>query len=339
MAIKTQSSENYLLIATCSVLLASCGGSGGNTTETATTGTFSVGITDAPVDSAQMVLVEFTGVSVKPSDGEEENLPLSGDSQTCQDLLAGTDPAPTPEGESTVRCIELKELQGTLSASLIDDELLNAGSYNWMRLDVNAERGVMDSIIVLDDGGQESLYVPSGNETGLKLNSGFTVLAGGSHNFVIDFDLRKSINNPQGFADYKLIPSLRLIDLSESGNITGTVDATLLTAEGCTGDINTEDGFAVYIYEGGVDTVTGDEGSESAPHTSASVSLDDDSGRYEYTAGFLTPGEYTLVFTCQAADDSPEVADESIVFVESTDSPTTVVADEDSVVNFSAAEG
>lgn len=205
-----------------------------------------------------------------------------------------------------------------------------------MRLDVDAERGVLDSIIELDDG-LYSLYIPSGDETGLKLNSGFTVLAGGSHDFVIDFDLRKSVNDPRGFADYRLIPSLRLIDLSESGNITGTVDTSLLTAEGCTGDVNTLDGFAVYVYEGGSGTVLGDEGSDNAPLTSASISLNDDSAMYEYTAGFLPPGEYTAVFTCQAAGDSPEDAGDSIDFVESADSPTTVEADEDSVVNFSAA--
>lgn len=314
--------------------LSACGGGGGGNTPAETNGTFSLSVTDAPVDNAQMVLVQFTGVTVKPNNGDEESLALSGDSQTCEDLNDGIDPRPTPDGETTVRCIELKALQGTQSASLLDGELLAAGEYNWMRLDVDAERGIQDSIIVLDDGGVESLYIPSGNETGLKLNSGFTVLAGGSHDFVVDFDLRKSVNNPQGFPDYILKPSLRLIDLSASGNITGTVEGTLLTADGCSGDINELDGYSVYIYAGGAGTTLGEEGSENAPLTSAGVSLNDESGLYEYTAGYLTPGEYTAVFTCQAADDSPEFDGVVFVFVESADSPTMVVADEDSVVNF-----
>lgn len=318
--------------------LVACGGGSDSNEPELTTGALSVALTDAPVDSARMVLVQFTGLTIQSSNGEKESLPLSGDSQTCQDWLGGVEPSPTPEGGNTVRCVELKELQGTQSTSLLDGEFLTAGDYSWMRLDVDAERGVMDSIIVLNDGSEESLYIPSGSETGLKLNSGFTVLAGGIHDFVIDFDLRKSVNDPQGFSDYRLRPSLRLVDLAESGNIKGTVDTALLTAEGCTGDINTESGFAVYIYEG-ADPILGDEGSDNAPLTSASVSYNADSGMYEYTAGFLAPGEYTAVFSCQATEDLPEVADDSIAFVESADSPTTVVADEDNVVNFSAAEG
>jgi hypothetical protein len=178
------------------------------------------------------------------------------------------------------------------------------------------------------------LLVPSGSQSGLKLNTGFTILAGGSHDFMIDFDLRKSVNNPQGFADYRLKPSLRLIDLSASGNLVGSIDSSLLTAEGCTGDTSNVDGFAVYIYAGGEGTVVDQEGSENPPLTSASISLNGGSGLYEYTVGFLAPGEYTSVFTCQAGDDSAETADDVVSFVESADSPVTIVADQDSTVNF-----
>jgi Domain of unknown function (DUF4382) len=313
--------------------LLACGG--GGSSSGSSTGTLSINVTDAPVDSADKVLVQFTAVTVKPDIGEAETISLSGDSQSCRDLLDGIDPSPTPSGEDTVRCIELKELQGTESANLLDGVTLTAGNYDWIRLDVEAGRDTMDSIIVLDDGRRESLYIPSGNESGLKLNSPYTILAGGNHSFVVDFDLRKSINDPQGFPDYRLRPSLRLIDLSESGNIVGTVDAALLTADGCSGDVNTGSGFAVYVYEGGEQTITGEEGSTNAPLTSASLHLNSDTSEWEYTVGFVAPGEYSVVFTCQAADDSVEASDNDISFVESPDSPTSVLANEDSSVNFS----
>ncbi len=313
--------------------LVACGSGGSSDDGGAGTGTVNVSITDAAVDNAEKVLVQFTGVTVKPAEGEALSLALSGDSQTCAQYLEG-ETSPTADGEPTIRCIELKELQGTDTANLLAGVTLAAGNYNWMRLDVDAERGAMDSIIEINTGEMYSLYVPSGSQSGLKLNSGFTVLAGGSHEFVIDFDLRKSVNNPKGFEDYRLIPSLRLIDLAESGNIVGTVDDALLTAEGCSGDVNTGDGFAVYVYEGGAGTNIGEEGSSSAPLTSASVNWEADANRWRYTVGFLAPGEYTVAFTCQAADDSAEEAENGIAFTPSTGIPVSVAANQDSVVNF-----
>jgi hypothetical protein len=305
------------------------GSSGGSAN--ATTGTMNLSVTDAPVDSAKMVLVQFTGVSVKPKEGDAIAIALSGDSQTCQDYLDGIAPAPTPNGGVTVRCVDLMAFQGNQSAQLLRDEQLTAGDYTWMRLDVDAERGVLDSIIVLNDGSEESLYIPSGSETGLKLNSGFTIVAGAQHNFVIDFDLRKSVHNPQGFADYMLKPSLRLVDMGASGSIAGTVEASLLTADGCT-----ENAYAVYVYQGD-SAVIGEQGSDNAPATSAGVSLNPDTGLWGYTAAFLPPGAYTVAFTCQAAADSNEVPDDNIDFVTSPDSPTTVISGETSTVNFGPA--
>jgi uncharacterized protein DUF4382 len=306
--------------------LASCGSGSSGGSSGPTTGRFSLGVTDAPVDHAEKVLVQFTGVTVKPKEGAALELDLTGDSQTCEDLRYGNnDPSPTPAGEPTVRCIDLLTLQGTESENLLANVTLDAGEYNWIRLDVDADRGTLDSIIQLIDRSWESLYIPSGSQSGLKLNSGFTILAGGSHQFVIDFDLRKSVNNPQGFPDYRLKPSLRLIDMAESGNITGTVAASLLSADNCTSDA-----YAVYVYQGAGATV-GDEGSANAPLTSAAVTLQ--GNEWQYTAGFLAPGDYEVAFTCEAANDT-ETPDEDIDFISSPDSPTTVIADQDSVVNF-----
>lgn len=315
-----------------SLILTSC--RGGDSSSVSSSGTVSVSVTDAAVDNVKQVFVQFTGVTVKSENSNPHTLALSGDSQTCLDLVNGIGPTPTTEGDVTVRCIELKELQGTQSASLLDGIILSAGGYNWIRLDVDAQKGVMDSIVVENSGNLESLYIPSGSQSGLKLNSHFSVQAGGSHDFVIDFDLRKSVNNPQGFADYRLKPSLRMIDRALTGNITGTVDSTLLSAEGCTSDIDTGAGFAVYVYEGSAGTVTGEEGSENAPLTSAGIIWNADESSWNYTLGYLMPGNYTVAFTCQSAEDSPESAGDNIIITESDDSPTTVTAGQDSTVNF-----
>ena len=78
----------------------------------------------------------------------------------------------------------------------------------------------------------------------------------------------------------------------------------------------------------------GEEGSANAPLTSAAVSLDNSSGDWSYTIGFLAPGAYTVAFTCQASDDDPDKADDDIEFVGTDDSPAQVLADQDTPVDF-----
>ena len=263
-------------------------------------GSFSLSVTDAPVDDATAVVVEFTGVSIKPADGQAE-------------VFNFDEP----------RSIDLLALQGNDSQALLEDELVPAGNYEWIRLHVNAVNGEFDSYIEFEDGGQHSLYVPSGAQTGLKLVSGFVVPANGSADFTIDFDLRKSITNPQSpTVDYILKPALRLVNNVDVGSIAGTVSADWAADADCAP--------AVYVYEGH-DADTGSEGSENAPVTSALVALNDESGEFEYTVGFLLEGDYTAAFTCEADQDDPEEAS-PISFLQAENA--SVTADETTEVNF-----
>ena len=85
--------------------LAACGGGGsggGSVAASSDTGSVSLSVTDAPVDSALHVLVQFIGIEVKPDDDGAIDVPLSGDSQTCQDWLDGIPPAPAPVGRPPV---------------------------------------------------------------------------------------------------------------------------------------------------------------------------------------------------------------------------------------------
>ena len=56
----------FLAAAGMAVLMVACGGGGGGD---ASTGSLSVGVTDAPVDSADEVVVEFYGVELQPANG------------------------------------------------------------------------------------------------------------------------------------------------------------------------------------------------------------------------------------------------------------------------------
>lgn len=172
----------------------------------------------------------------------------------------------------------------------------------------------MDSQIAFEDGSVHSLYVPSGSESGLKLNRGLTVTAGGQSNFTIDFDLRKSVNDPQGKPDFKLRPTLRIVDNIEAGHIAGIVDAALLTEASCA-DEDPATGNAMYVYEGAAVTPEDVDGGDPEPITSSLITLDSGSGEYKYKAGFLAAGDYTVAFTCQADLDDPEKND-AVQFVQ-----------------------
>ncbi len=303
-----------LLLASSLTALVACGGgsgdgsTGGTDGSNDSTGSFNLAVTDAAIDSASHVFVEFTGVSIQPVDGEV--IEFTFDEAKQIDLLA---------------------LQGSASEGLVSGEEVPTGDYEWIRLHVNAEAdGMVDSYIEMDDGNQMELWIPSGSQTGLKLVNGFTVTANNSVDFTIDFDLRKSVVLPPAdqIGGAILKPALRLIDNTASGNISGSVDGTLLS-EQCA-DPATQTG-AVYVYSGADATVSDVRGTEGDPITTALVSETD--GGYGYEVGFLDEGDYTLAYTCGASDDDPE-AEDSLTFVGTTNA--TVEADATTEVNFAS---
>lgn len=297
------------LIAASALSLAACGGSssggaGGGSDDD--TGSFSLAVTDAPVDVASQVVVSFSGVSIQPADGELIEFMFEQDMSI--DLLA---------------------LQGSASESLLTDEEIPAGDYEWIRLHVNAEHdGVLDSYIELNTGNQLELAVPSGAESGLQLVSGFTVNAGGSVDFTIDFDLRKSVILPptDALSGALLRPALRLIDNNTAGSIAGSVDSEVIT-EYCEDPANQKG--AVYVYSGADATLSDVRGSDNDPLITALVN--ETGGDYSFEAAFLSEGEYTVAYTCGAVNDDPE-AEDSLVFVGATNA--TVEADAETEVNF-----
>ena len=168
---------------------------------------------------------------------------------------------------------------------------------------MNAERGVIDSYIDLLDDSRHSLYVPSGANSGLKLNRGFNVPEGGMASFTIDFDLRKSVHDPSGSKDdYILRPTLRLVDGNTDGALSGSVTDIVNDSE-CSDNI--ESIGAVYVFE--TTDVVDDVDGTGDPITSAKVPND---GVYSYTVAFLPEGDYRIDFTCDAEiDDNAKDAD------------------------------
>jgi hypothetical protein len=289
-----------------------CGGSSDDSDDVAATqrGTLSVAITDAPVDNATAVYVQFTGVTVKPQ--QAEAIEHSFDSPLDVDLLA---------------------LSGGESTLLLSAESVPAARVEWIELHVNAEiDNVFDSYVVEDSGGMAELGIPSDSQSGLRVVSEFIVNDDQNATFMIDWDLRKALSHPLGESEWIMRPALRVTDMSEYGSIAGTVPDGLLMDEMCDNNLATDVGNSIYVYSGHIDAPDDIGGFGVEPLTTTRVAQDmDAAGAYTYAATFLSPGDYTVALNCQGLREDPE-SDDDITLVQPTH--TTVVDDEKSLVNF-----
>jgi hypothetical protein len=301
--------KKFLLSCACVSLLAvitavcsSCGGGAEDAQEPAM-GRLSLGITDAPVDDATAVVVKFTAIELKPEGGDAFTIELS--------------PA---------QAIDLLALAGGTSRALLEERSVPAGRYEWLRLLVETQANQPTSYIDLENGLRYPLLVPSGGESGLKLNRGFAVAAGSVSNFTIDFDLRKSVIAPPGQSpNYLLKPSLRMVDNLQVGVIAGTVAGAL---------VPTDCAPQIYIFTG-ADVVPDDIDAAPAPDVdpliSVPVLLDAASGEYRFRAAFVEVGAYTASFTCDGDMETPE-GEESLVFAGNQN--LTVSANQTTTISF-----
>ncbi|HEX7375047.1 MAG TPA: DUF4382 domain-containing protein [Steroidobacteraceae bacterium] len=329
---QTQASAvRTLLFSMTALALAACGGGGGGSGSN--TGTLKLGITDAPVDAADAVVVQFSGVELKPMNGAAFSIDFA-----------------------SPKTIDLLALQGTNRAMLLDGEKLPAGEYEWMRLKVNADPNVAGDSYVTVDGAQCEMRIPSGAETGLKLVRGFTIGVGTITDFTIDFDLRKSLVRPPGQHTmvescggqaYMLKPAMRMVDNLQVGSITGSVDATLVSQKcGADATISKVAPGNVYLfgpYTGTApvpDDVDGNAADGADPIASAMVTSGANGNTY--TIGFVPAGNYVLAYTCDPdqpdvdadAVDTPAGADEVVTFTPELGTTAVVTANAATTVNF-----
>jgi hypothetical protein len=307
---------NLLLfpVVAASVMAGCSGGSSGGPG----TGELSLAVSDAPVQAARQVCVEFTEAEFKKAGSENQVVVF--DPPAKVDLLA---------------------YQGMNAAPLLLDLEMEAGEYQWIRLAVNAPQGANGgggagmndteclgegSYIVTDAGAVQGLYIPSSAESGLKLNRGFTLPVGGEADFVAEFDLMKSVHAPEGLdPDYIMRPVVHLLDRTETGSIAGEVSMEIATQQECMA--------AVYLYEAGEIPDDNEDDAETDsvdPIASAMVEMQDD-GRFVYEIGPVLAGLYDVAFSCDGDDP---LADEEIEYLMSPDNPAEVVANEQAIANF-----
>ena len=287
----------YIVLTLLSITMLSACSSGGDDTNAAgggrggtQNGFLNLSITDAPVDGATEVWVQFDSITLKPA-SDPDVITLEFDPPMTIDLLT---------------------LQGQNSLQMLFNETLPTGIYEWLRMNITASNdGVMDSYIRLLDNSVHDLDIPSGGDSGLKIIGGLEIIANTPTNMIIDFDLRKSIVMT-GTGVYSLIPALKLVDGAETGSITGTVELAALTDPSCP-DADLATGNAVYLFDSFNITPDDMDNIGIEPVASVIPALNNATGKYEYSFGFVPLGKYTAAFTCFAELDNPE-KDDAITF-------------------------
>ncbi len=188
----------------------------------------------------------------------------------------------------------------------------------------------MDSWVEISDSDVFPLYVPSGSQTGLKLVSGFVVPVGGDVDFVIDWNLANAVHAPSGQdQNYLIRPALRITNRAEVGTIMGIVDSTRIDENN---SANCEGGNRVYLFEkpDGADTLEDDmdalvDDGRADVLTTAMVTYDVNDDAWKFVIGFVSPGNYTVAFTCSSSkddsmrDDYPDNADSNFDFASRAD--------------------
>lgn len=279
------------MLLACALALSACGG-GSNDGMGAQTGQLSLAIGDAPVDGATEVVIVFTGIELH-SNGSTRSIDFA-----------------------ERREIDLLAYQNGATVNLLESLAVDAGEYQWMRLKVLAERNLSDgSYILFENGEQFPLYVPSGSETGLKINRPFRVAAGGITRLVADFDLRKSIIAPPGQSpNYMLKPVLRLMDELQIGDVEGAIDLAALAVLQLGADSGAADcDGGVYLFNGAAvtpDDMDGDAADGAGPVVFKPLAYDGLEAVVPYRFAMVEAGAYTVAATCNfGVDASPEASE------------------------------
>ena len=227
------------------VPLVSCSG-GGSGTAGGTTGTLSIGMTDAPGDYLH-VYVTIKEIQVNQAAEKE------GDESGWLTVL-------TPE-----ETFDLLELQNGVIANLGLAEL-DAGQYNQMRLildEVKPDAHPYANYLVIEgeegeDPIEVELKVPSGFQTGIKIVHGFTIFASGATELILDFDANKSIVQAGMSGQWLLKPTIKVLE-TVTNSVSGVVD----TIEEDISVAVVGASVSAQVYNSGTGNFTGAGGTES----------------------------------------------------------------------------
>jgi hypothetical protein len=267
------------VIALALVGLGSC--SDDSTRPRNTTGHLQIYMVDSPAvyEDLEALDVIFTEVTVHPgsgSEGDEEDVG-TGWITVMSDTL--------PEADRT---FDLLELVGGVRA-LIGDVELQAGHYTQLRI-------IIESATVTIAGQTHPVTVPSGAQSGLKLTGGWDVDPGVVTSLTLDFDVDRSLTEtPPGSGNFKLKPTIRVVQTLLSGTISGTVSpmgigAVVSAYDAASDTLVTStytDAAGAYVLQalrpGTYDVEASASGYETARTENVDVQAEQDTGDIDFT--------------------------------------------------------
>ncbi len=185
----------HLAVVAIAALAAACGGTGGGN------GTMSVYLVDGTTSGYTAVNLDVLTVSIH--------------SEASGWITLG----------SPGKVINLLALTGGIDETLANGVGLPAGHYDQMRLLLGDK-----NTVVLPDGTEQALKVPSGQQSGVKLNVSFDVAPNTTKDVFIDFDAHRSVfvHEAGNSGKYLLRPVVRAYDKVVTGAIQGTLSDTLV---------------------------------------------------------------------------------------------------------------
>ena len=193
------------------------------------------------------------------------------------------------------------------------------------------------SYLLTDTGELYSLFIPSGEQSGLKLKGTITIPVNATGNYTAEWDLGRSFIAPPGLApDAIMKPVVRVVADNAVGTLTGTVADGLVEDTACDPEFSP----AVYVFDDGVvpnpiDFPPEEEDADFTPDPEDPVAtgaverveLEDGAMPYRYTIGFLLAGDYEVAFTCDGQ-----------VFVPADGVPASISVGETETIDFDATE-
>ncbi len=255
---------------------------------TACEGSLNLDISATPPEAVNAAVLRITGLSLERTDG----------------TLLDIDLNPAVEIDA------LKLDRGAISTLLSAHELA-AGDYAALSLRLSATTQTLDSYLEAADGGQAPLVLSAGSAA--TANQGFSIRQDETTSLTLHFDLRSSLLPASNAAGDRLIaPRLRLVELADSGSVSGRVADALLATGDCASDADPARGQVIYVYSG-LDISPDDlDGISPDPLTTALITPSELNA--DYVVSFLPSGDYTLAISCDADLDDPD-RDDSLSFV------------------------
>lgn len=205
---------------------------------------------------------------------------------------------------------------------LVDGRELEEGRYESLRLLVDAD----ESYVTRRDGGRLELTAfDEGDFAPLAL----TLEEGDRATRVVDLELRFSLADREDEdGGYAFDPQLSVIDPETAASLGGRIPAAQVESSACRGDRPLTEGLAVYLFSGR-EAVPRERNRAGGPLLSAPVLASALGDGYRYRFPLLPPGDYTVALTCEADEDDPFEAGETLAFEDPVS--VTLEAEEEAV--------